>query len=217
MKKNAMLKIAAVLLVAVLLTTCAISSTFAKYVSNVDAKTNMAKVAKWGVVATVTSDEEYKLFKNSPDSGVVGSSDAIVVAPGTEGSIALGANITGAPEVSGEVIVSAYVVGTGFSENYKPVKVKINNQEIPYADTYQKIDALSYKFAPNPEANQIKSFTDLTIDYKWEFETAGNDQNDTDLGDAAANSTAPTVQVFVKIDIVQTDTYSINLFFQSKF
>ena len=210
MKKNAMLKIAAVVLVAVLLTTCAISSTFAKYVSNATAETNTARVAKWGVVVTMTS-EDLELFKNDPDSGVKGSSDAIVVAPGTAGEIDLGANITGSPEVSGEVIVSAYVLATGFTEDYKPVVVKINDQVIQYSDTYQKIDELSYKFAPNPDSNVIKNFTDLTIDYSWEFENTDADEDDTALGNAAAGlngGTAATIQVFVKIDVVQTDTYA---------
>ena len=53
MKKNAMLKIAAILLVAVLLTTCAISTTFAKYVTNTaDYAPSEARVAKWGLTFT---------------------------------------------------------------------------------------------------------------------------------------------------------------------
>ena len=47
MKKNKMMRIASVLLVAVILTTCAISGTFAKYVSSADSS-DSARVAYWG-------------------------------------------------------------------------------------------------------------------------------------------------------------------------
>ena len=58
MKKNAMLKIAAILMVAVLLTTCAISSTFAKYVTS-DSYSDTARVAKWGITLTVSQDKMF--------------------------------------------------------------------------------------------------------------------------------------------------------------
>ena len=48
MKKNKMMRIASVLLVAVLLSTCAISSTFAKYTTEFTG-TSTAKVATWSV------------------------------------------------------------------------------------------------------------------------------------------------------------------------
>ena len=47
MKTNKMMRIASVLLVAVLLTTCSISGTFAKYVSQATG-TDTARVAYWG-------------------------------------------------------------------------------------------------------------------------------------------------------------------------
>ena len=48
MKKNRMMRVASALLVAVLLTTCAISGTFAKYVTT-ESGSDFARVAKWGV------------------------------------------------------------------------------------------------------------------------------------------------------------------------
>ena len=48
MKKNTMMRLAAVLLVGVLLTTSVIGGTFAKYTTSDDA-TDTARVAKWGV------------------------------------------------------------------------------------------------------------------------------------------------------------------------
>ena len=100
MKKNAMMKIAAILMVAVLLTTCAISSTFAKYVS-ADSLADQARVAKWGVVLTVNGDpfaDEYTMqgtsvVKNTTD-------DMDLVAPGTANDNALSFSISGKPEVA---------------------------------------------------------------------------------------------------------------------
>ena len=51
MKRNKMMRIASVLLVAVLLSTCVISGTFAKYTTS-NSATDSARVAKWGVIIT---------------------------------------------------------------------------------------------------------------------------------------------------------------------
>ena len=107
MKKNAMLKIAAILLVAVLLTTCAISSTFAKYVANTTASTEQAAVAKWGV--TVSADisglfENTYLGKGSHASdttveGLAANATIDRLAPGTTDEVSISSLVTGTPEV----------------------------------------------------------------------------------------------------------------------
>ena len=48
MKKNTMMRLAAILLVSVLLTTSVIGGTFAKYTTS-DNATDNARVAKWGI------------------------------------------------------------------------------------------------------------------------------------------------------------------------
>ena len=53
MKKNVMMRLACFLLVAVLISTSAISGTYAKYVTEGSSK-DTARVAKWGV--TVSAD-----------------------------------------------------------------------------------------------------------------------------------------------------------------
>lgn len=111
MKKNTMMRLASALLVLVLLTTCAISGTFAKYVTSADAE-DSARVAKFGVVLTVTNDD--KLFSDTYESenGVTVQSKVPddLVAPGTS-SEEIEANttfaITGTPEVA--VSVSALI------------------------------------------------------------------------------------------------------------
>lgn len=109
MKKNKMMRLASALLVAVLLTTSAISGTFAKYVTT-NTGADSARVAKWGVVITLANEEtlkadDLKLFNTKYDSDtnatVVSADvkgDARVVAPGTKGGMSF--TVTGTPEVA---------------------------------------------------------------------------------------------------------------------
>ncbi len=82
MKKNVMMRVASALLVAVLLTTCAISGTFAKYTTSATGS-DSARVAKWGFesVGTVAIND---LF-NYTDSGVKNTDGTVdgLIAPGT--------------------------------------------------------------------------------------------------------------------------------------
>ncbi len=91
MKTNKFLRAAAVLLILVVMTTCAISGTFAKYTTFDDASAE-ARVAKWGFEATENSIMLDDLFKtvythtangNTVNSGTNGDE---LVAPGTTGS-----------------------------------------------------------------------------------------------------------------------------------
>jgi len=112
MKKNRMMRVASVLLVAVLLTTSAISGTFAKYVTAADVA-DSARVAKWGV--TVTAQGSLYEYRYNNDGSVehdkdgneisytvVSSSDSDdVVAPGTKNDTGLTFSILGTdPEVA---------------------------------------------------------------------------------------------------------------------
>ena len=111
MKKNTIMRIASVLMVATLITTCAISGTFAKYVTRAEGK-DSARVAKWGVLLTVdggafadkyaATDEAYL-----EDGGVYSVVSSVegeqVVAPGTsaeEANLAYVATVKGTPEVA---------------------------------------------------------------------------------------------------------------------
>lgn len=90
MKKNKMMRIAAVLLVVTLLSTCAISGTFAKYVAKADFE-DSARVAKWGIKIETSG----KLFADKYEAedddyitaggvySVDSANDDVVVAPGT--------------------------------------------------------------------------------------------------------------------------------------
>jgi hypothetical protein len=111
MKKNRMMRVASVLLVAVLLTTSAISGTFAKYVTSA-AVADSARVAKWGVTVTASgslfeyrysNDGDIEKDENNNDIGytvVCSSTSQDVVAPGTKNETGLTFTIEGSPEVA---------------------------------------------------------------------------------------------------------------------
>ena len=108
MKKNKMMRIASVLLVAVLISTCAISGTFAKYVTKVSG-TDSARVAKWGILLDLKAGDvfakEYATHDKDAKEYLELSveADEKVVAPGTssadvEGNIV--GSVSGKPEVA---------------------------------------------------------------------------------------------------------------------
>lgn len=131
MKKNMIMKIASVLMVLTLASTCAISGTFAKYVTSAKSE-NLARVAKFGIEVTAAgeADSLFKTDYNKPTGAsttieTTVSSEAVpadsttprakVVAPGTEGT--LGAfKIEGKAEVAVNVAFSATL---DLGENWK--------------------------------------------------------------------------------------------------
>ena len=152
MKKNKMLRIASILLVVTLLSTCVISGTFAKYVTKAEGE-DQARVAKWGIVVSVEGDTAFsKQYKTDDEAAkaaieysVVSQKDDNVVAPGTtQGS--LKGSVKGTPEVATRYALTIkdwtdivlpkgtytdyteYVLGEGYSKeftlenDYAPIK-----------------------------------------------------------------------------------------------
>lgn len=117
MKKNRMMRLASVLLVLTLLSTSVISGTFAKYVTS-ESTTDSARVAKWGVVASVKGDLFGQTYAAASDNNIIDyntyggtvSADKVtdfVVAPGTQNIDAMTISISGTPEVASKVIVDS--------------------------------------------------------------------------------------------------------------
>ena len=120
MKKNTMMRIASFLLIAVLLSTSAISGTYAKYVTAHDGG-DQARVAKWGVTVLVDGTLFSDSYKNNPttynatetgkDITVQAESSGInVVAPGTQNDTGMSITLTGTPEVDVKVDFNFEVV-----------------------------------------------------------------------------------------------------------
>ena len=215
MKKNAMLKIAAILMVAVLLTTCAISSTFAKYVST-KSTASTARVAKWGITMTASNNDSAfsKSYVDSKDQTVISSGD-FVIAPGVKSAEAVSISITGTAEVATKIDVAGnktsgkFVTLTGWGdEKACPLTFYVNNAPITAASTTALETAVNEEIAktlksvefiaPNTPISQV-----ITVGYSWDYETAGKseveqaaiDAIDTYFGELAntAGDAAPKV------------------------
>ncbi len=122
--KNKMMRIASILMVAVLLTVCAVSSTFAKYVTTANAS-DTARVAKWGIIITQEGDglfaTQYAADDDTYNKGeytVISSNEDKVVAPGTTNADSpLKFSIKGTPEVAVRVKVE---LAKGYKEVVLP-------------------------------------------------------------------------------------------------
>lgn len=123
MKKNVMMRLAAILLVCVLASTCGISGTYAKYVTS-DFAEDSARVAKWGVTVTAAGTLFSKSYKDLPVTSAVDTDGTItvqvvdwntgntnVVAPGTKNETGMSFVLTGTPEVDVNVQFKFEVVG----------------------------------------------------------------------------------------------------------
>ena len=116
MKKNVMMRIASIMLVLVLMTSSVISGTFAKYVTS-DNGGDKARVAKFGVFATVDGTLFDKTYVDAANGNIPGTTNITVestteqlVAPGTQNEAGMYFTLTGTPEVSVDVKFTFEVV-----------------------------------------------------------------------------------------------------------
>lgn len=151
MKKNVMMRMACFLLVAVLISTSAISGTYAKYVTS-DTGHDEARVAKFGVEVLIDADSnfsnEYKTHTSvngdATALSVKSSDDAKVVAPGTSSAdVANGGftfTITGTPEVATRIDIEMTVnhdIYLGANTYEDPTTAKTDSFLL--ADTYYPV------------------------------------------------------------------------------
>lgn len=232
-KSNKLMRASGILLSLILISSCFVGGTFAKYVTTGEGK-DSARVAKWGVEVEVTGDGFHPTYgKDDPNSNIKGSTvisldDSNVVAPGTEGTFG-GVTISGQPEVAVEIKTTANVNLSGWNvgpngEFYCPLKFTIGGQTINGLD-YSKstsggensFQAAIKKAIEDATTQEVEAGTDLstigeTITYSWEwpFEngtgTAINQDNilDTKLGDNAASGTdVPQISIDVSTTVTQ--------------
>lgn len=183
MKKNKMMRTASGLLVAVLLTTCIISGTFAKYVTEGSAS-DTARVAKWGVGFTASTELFAKSYKDvavtDATMTVKSSDENKVVAPGTTGT-GLGIKTTGTPEVSYNVTLKldsttaktvylkkdANADKTALNPAYEPVKFSVYNgttklkENLTLSDLKTLFDGSKVVYSYDVYTGKYKLGTDL--------------------------------------------------------
>lgn len=170
MKKNKMLRIASVLLVAILLTTCAISGTFAKYIST-DSAYDTARVAKWDIQLNgkdIAAEEfTFDLFKtiidtanDAAETDVAVKAGENIIAPGTKGEFEI--TLKNDSEVN-----AAYEINFGIENAANiPLKFTVNSNE--------GLNNISADLAMGATAT-------YTIAWEWAFDGVDN-TFDTNLG-----------------------------------
>lgn len=216
MKKNIMMRLSALLLVAVLLTTCVISGTFAKYTTT-DSATDTATVAAWGIELTVEGDAVL-YDDNKTDTELATSVKATdLAAPGTYQKLAT-VNLTGTPEVAYKIVVDVDLELENWTVDgnvYCPLVFTVDNAtykiDATNTDTAKLAAAIEkavlIAIAGSDAASATASGTGLkyeveynagtavatgaadgvVVDWLWAFN--GNDINDTKLGNAATKAT----------------------------
>ena len=200
MKTNTMMRVASVLLVAVLLSTCAIAGTYAKYVSS-STGTDSARVAKWdftidGTDITLSDSFTFDLFTTAYDENAVdkdGNGSEVVIAPGTQGNATV--TLTNNSEVA-----ATYAVDFTANENGVPLQWSVDGQT--WHNDISDLDVSATAIAMNGGT------VDITIYWKWAFvsdNVVGNDQSDsidTNLGTA---ETLATVTFTADVTVTQVD------------
>ena len=212
MKTNKFLRIASVLLIAVLLTTCVISGTFAKYISSATGS-DTATVAKWSFqvsdeeIAVTGNDAEvaFDLFTTIKDTAGAAEDDVAAskkIAPGTTGSFGL--KVQNTSEVTAKYTIAL---------------TEVNNSNIPLqysvdGTTWKdSIAELSLAALTDKELAIGAEAVTHTVYWKWVFDGASadapvhadqTDVTDTALG-IAAQGTAPQVSITATITATQVD------------
>ena len=198
-KKNWTLRAAVLMLALVLITSCFVGGTFAKYVTG-KSGTDSARVAKFGVTVTANGDVFAKEY-DTDDQTVVGTiaksviSTDKVVAPGTESNgDFVAATVTGTPEVAVRVSYKLDAASLqlenwkdGDGKFYCPLvfKVKtpdgntvISGMEFQTAEAMKAalvnaVAAYTKDYAPGTDLSG-KAADTLAISWEWPFETGAD-------------------------------------------
>ncbi len=222
-KKNWTMRAAVLLLALVLITSCFVGGTFAKYVTG-KSGSDTARVAKFGVNITATTgmfskeyakkDTSFTLAANT----VVSSNNDKLVAPGTSQNMAE-FGLTGTPEVAVRVSYDLKKFDltnwtTDGTEEYCPLVFTVNGTDYSIDGTtitnvaglktavVNAVNGYTKDYEANTDLSN-KTADNLKISWKWDFHTSDeNDVKDTALGNRAAEN----VDDAGKIDIELTAT-----------
>ena len=181
MKKNKFMRLASILLVACLMSTCCISGTFAKYVTS-DKASDTARVAKWGVELQAIGNlygDSYndKIVLDSDSTVAVQSVDksADVVAPGTEADAGgFTFSLKGKPEVAGKVTTTMKIQNIFLEDNTYGQMIPVDSGVVTQANFDEFtglywLDGTTYKpataWAASTTYYTLEDEVTLTADY----------------------------------------------------
>ena len=217
-KKNWTLRAAVLMFALVLITSCFVGGTFAKYVTSGDAGDN-ARVAKWGVSITAhdTGDvfaKEYDAIAGQ-DNTVIAGGEYKVIAPGTKRDNAALVTLSGKPEVSVKVTYNAEHfsltgnwIGDENNTFYCPLIIKVTGKvgDAVKTETINCVEktsaaevetavknavaACSATYGPNTDLSTVAG-DGLKISWEWPFEGTAN-QGQTDAKDTYLGNQAAT-------------------------
>lgn len=232
-RKNHTLKLAGILLALVLVTSCFVGGTFAKYVTE-RTGSDSARVAKFGVTVTANGtmfakeyDTDTENVKRLIARSVISDAtdDKNLVAPGTKGDM-VKMTIEGKPEVAVNVKYTATVTldkwvykadENADEEYYCPIKIRVGNvnyygYEYGSAELFKNavetaINEYSANYAPGTDLNNANA---PVVSWAWAFEDKAadaiqTDEKDTYLGDQAAKGKAATIALEVVTTVTQID------------
>lgn len=194
MKKNNVMRIASALLVAVLLTTCAISGTFAKYTTSFSGN-SAARVAKWGF--TDPTNVTFDLFADTYNDGAIASQGGDnVIAPGASGGFEITLiedDDVRETEVAYHFDVTITKSDDTDDELLAKLVWKLDGQKVgtngTFAELQTALDNLDGDYLPG----QAPNVTTIDISWEWVFEVdSATDDDDTDLGQAGTTDVSIT-------------------------
>lgn len=234
MKKNVMMRTASALLVLVLLTTCIISGTFAKYITSAEGS-DSARVAKFGVEVTASGSMFSKHYNNATGGNgiattvtgsVDSSNDDNIFAPGTKGEM-VKMKLSGIPEVNVQVTYDGIVTLNGewnakLKESdtsktyYCPLKIKVGGTTLYGLDYDSEADfkkAIEDAIKANATTETYDALTDLSaksndslaISWEWEFTgVGGNKVARTDYADTYLGNATDKADIEITITTTVT-------------
>ena len=214
MKKNKIMRLASGLLVVAMMTTCAISGTFAKYISTTNGN-DTATVAKWSFEVNdteiaVTGDAktvDFKLFDTINDTindtGNTADETDVKdekIAPGTSGSFAL--KLENLSEVNAKYTITLN------ESNASDIPLQYSLDGTTWVDSIANLTMTGL----TEQAIAMENGTAThTVYWRWVYEgtTTGAHASQTDTTDVAlgvtAQNTAPTVTISASVSAWQVD------------
>lgn len=188
MKKNMIMRFASVLLVATLISACAISGTFAKYTSSQTAS-DTATVAKWSF------NVGDKNIANETFAFDLFTGEDAIIAPGSSGSFAI--NLTNTSEVNAKYTIVLE------ETNVSNIPLQYSVDGTTWKDSIAELTGLA-----DQAINKSASVTQ-TVYWRWVYEgtTSGAHVGQTDVTDTALGTaiSAPTVTINATITATQAN------------
>lgn len=185
------LAIATVLLCAVFVTTSVLSTTFAKYTTTGELDSETARVAKWGIKLSNSSDVDYSwsvVENGTPITAATsGSTDKNIIAPGTSGYLAC-FKVTGNPEVAHNVTMNFNVtIGDGYKkligqDDYFPILISVGRARYDDSDAIIDRKELHY-YVPKSGIDTLEKLKQTVSGNTFTDNIAPNGWSDSDYAE----------------------------------